>query len=504
VAFAKVLLGPQYHNLLNSNTRPIVEQVPRGVEVETDRAGTFHADGVPVGRIEVRAWAAGRAPTLTSLEVPAQGCVTIALTLGPGAQLRGVARTPTGAPVAGAEISLGEFFEFVHAQATTAADGSYTLGDLPVGTHTVRAERGGSRTAERPTLAGGVATPWDPVLDIGNTLRGRVVDAHGAPLAGHAVSAWLGQDRRGEVVTGADGHFELRDLGAEPLSVEVSFAFQSLAIVPDVRPGGPELVVTLDDARRPNAFLLGRLVDEQGRPVAATLVPWHADSNRAVNYHSDATTGAYRIGPVRAGSYTLVAESAAFGRVPLGQHELAPNETRQLGDFVLPTPGGAEVAVTLDGRPATDGVVVFLREDGSWCETVAVEQGVARTRALPVGRIYAVADAPGLYAACELGIVAGGRATATLDLQRPLRATTTLVDPRGTAREALGAQLVARRPDGSFAGLFALVGRPDVLQFFVELPAGEYALRVTTKDGRTAVGRADLRSGPCSVTLSLP
>lgn len=504
VAFAKVLVGEERQHGLSSALRPDRDYAPRGPEVATSTEGTFVLEGLPIGLQQVQAWAPGHGPAHVVIDVPAAGVGECLLTLPRAAALRGTVRDHRGDALADVVVRLGDERTFVHATMTTGADGTFELGDLPAGPQRLEARRGGAIFRDVVSLVAGETTAWDPVLGADLTLHGLVVDERGMPLADHQVAAWSDDTLRGEATTGADGTFRLAEVGSDPLTLEVSVAFQSLLRRDGVQPGGGELRIVLPDDQRPNAFFVGRLLDDGGRPIAATLVPWHPDSNRATHYQTDARTGAYRIGPLRAGHYSLGVQSPQFGRATLRPPVLAANTTLELGDFVLHTPGGLDLTVTILGRPALGGLVYFRRPDRTWAETATIEHGEVHADALPSGSLTFQAEYQGLYAAGEVTIVASARASATIELQRTTRATVTLVDPRNVDASALDATLVARRPDGTFAGLFGTVRHSDVHRFLVDLPIGDYTLHVTTKDGRSVDGRVDLRAGEATAILTLP
>lgn len=504
IAFARVLVGGERQQVVNTELRPVLDQVARGIEVATAVDGTFTIDGLAIGVHEVQAWASAHGPVRASIDVPAAGSGTCVLTLPRAAGLRGTVRDASGSALAEVEVWLGDEHTFVHATATTGADGAFELGDLPAGPQQVEARRGGSLLRSTVTLVAGEVVAWDPVLGADLALHGHVVDERGMPLPGHVVAAWRDGTVRDATTTAADGSFHFAAVGSGPLVVEVSVDFQSLLERKNVQPGDGDLRLVLPDSQRPNAYFVGRVLDDAGRPVAATLVPWHPDSKRAKHHQCDPQTGAYRIGPLLPGTYTIDLQAPQLGRAVLHPPELTANATLELGDFVLPTPGGIDLAVTMLGRPALGGSVYFRRPDRTWAETATIENGAVHADALPSGTVTFHAEYQGLQAAGEVTIVAGARTTAAIELQRTMRATVTLVDPRHADGAQGDAVLTAKRPDGTFAGLFSLADRPGARQFLVDLPVGEYTLHVATKDGREAAGRVDLRGGEAAAVVTMP
>ncbi|MEQ1634454.1 MAG: carboxypeptidase-like regulatory domain-containing protein, partial [Planctomycetota bacterium] len=504
IAWAKVRVGQETVQILHSNTQPRREHTPCGVDVTTAADGSFFVDAAAAGLVSVHVGAKGFAPKQVPVDVPLGGTGRCEIVLERGARVRGTIRDTNGEPVASATVRLRSYGEFAGAEVESAADGSYVLSDLPAGTLPVEARLGGARAQKQIPLAVGEEVVWDPVLGTSFTVRGRVVDERGGPLAGFEVAAWHGDDLRSRSESGSDGTFALDEVGADELVLEVSAHFDSLRKLPGVKPGTEDLVVVVDGQHLPSATITGRLLDERGQPVTATLVPWHPDSNRARHHKTDPSTGVYRIGPVRPGRYALTVESEGFGRVELGKHDLAPNQVLDLGDRVLKTPGTVEVEVVLAGRPAAGGVVVFWNEKGQWLDSTPIEHGKAVHRALPAERVSVYAEYQDAVQFGEVDVAAGAIVPLRLELHRPFRATIHLVDPRGATKEDLKPVITPVREDGSRAGRFEPVGLPGDPTFFVELPPAVYVLKVSTADGRSLEERIDLRSGHLERTLRLP
>jgi len=486
IAWAQVLVGFETGHLLNSMTAPTHEHLPRGIEVVTDAAGNYEARGVPAGLCEVRAWAPGFAPISTGTEVPANGFAELLITLLPGATVRGNVRDDRGAALAGARVQWGGESDFARGSVISAADGSFALPDLPEGWHELRAGLAGATARTRLQLTAGTIAVWDPVLGTNRPIAGKVVGPRGEPLANFQVSAWSGDTEKAAGATDEAGHFELAEVGAEPVALEVSRSFQSLKMVPVVQPGTTDVVLQLSTAELPTATLRGRIVDPAGRPVPATVVPWREGANRAMHYKTDPVTGAFAVGPVPPGRYTLSFESASHGRQAGGTHELQPDETRDLGDLVMLTPGSAELQITLDGRRAPGGLVFFQLADGSWSDTATIENGIARAPAIRPGRHFVSVDFQGFYAACELVVESGVTTHGNLELQRTGRIEVILKLPSQPKGAQLDATLRASRPEGAYAGVFAIANMDGPPTFLVDLPPGPYHFAIAAADGRKA------------------
>lgn len=121
------------------------------------------------------------------------------------ASVGGYVRYPGGAPMSGAEVSVGSY-----PVAKTRDDGSYALFDIPSGQHTVRISKPGWGTV----LKKGVLVPQAGRASVHATLQpaarivGRVSYRGAIPLGGFKVVTESGPP----VYTGADGRFVINDL----------------------------------------------------------------------------------------------------------------------------------------------------------------------------------------------------------------------------------------------------------------------------------------------------
>lgn len=126
------------------------------VRTQADDQGAFALCGIPAGtRVIVRGWSGRDSSGFAEVDVPPHGLLARSLLVAPLATVggglaagdsapaglsgtgavRGMVRRPDGLPLAGARLTVwGSGLE-----ATSDADGSYSLAGLPVGTHTLEA-----------------------------------------------------------------------------------------------------------------------------------------------------------------------------------------------------------------------------------------------------------------------------------------------------------------------------------------------------------------------------
>ena len=126
-----------------------------------------------------------------------------------GTEVSGRVTDASGAPIAGASVSgsSGNSSDF----ATTAADGTYTLDSLALGTVYVNVSANGFAAQSRSVDISGDTTGVDFALVKGTLVSGRVTDTSGAPIAGASVSG-SGSGGYDSTSTAGDGTYTLDSL----------------------------------------------------------------------------------------------------------------------------------------------------------------------------------------------------------------------------------------------------------------------------------------------------
>lgn len=247
-------------------------------------------------------------------------------------------------------------------------------------------EETSASTATRPGPEARPGLPPPPAPPRGTlSVRGRVVDAHGQPVAGVQVSATqalpgeslsqlpcedtspgvtlaasecgvseeqlqelVTQERGGapvlaQATTGADGTFQLDALPEGTVALW-ALGERGSAMEPEVATGreGVELVLTQ------SLSLAGSVVDESGAPLAGAKVTlFHQQHSRYFTVYTG-RDGRFSFGPLPAGDYGLVASSP--GLMPAHVRDVAYEE---LEGLVLHPPRQLTGRVLLaDGRPA--------------------------------------------------------------------------------------------------------------------------------------------------------
>ncbi len=329
---------------------------------ETGETGTFEIRGVPFDgnqkKLRVSHPAFGRAKEVRLADGPGAGPVRIELF--PLDRISGRVVDAAGNGVAGARVVLD-------GSAISTADGSFTLEV----SRSLRDWEGGARVFARLSSLGcgwspsiqapGPLEPWpeaEIVLGPSSELRGRILDAAGAPVANarvREVASRQGDRLRPEAFAGySDRSGAYRIAGIEPGTFEVEVLALGFAPlhVSGIEVGSEprELDFTLDAG----VSIRGRVVDDEGRGVSgAEVVVFEPDP---VDQDAGERSGWARKARRREEGGFLSARTGASGR-----YELAHVEEREL-TLAARAPGYEPIALLVvePGRDPEDIVLVRL------------------------------------------------------------------------------------------------------------------------------------------------
>ena len=400
VAGATVLLGGQAGWPTCEASSPFEQRGLPPFRLLTDERGAFVADDVPARPVEVRVRATGWSPWSGFVIAQAGETAVVDVRLQTSAAVSGVVRDEAGLPVADVHVGTEESDEMARQYAFSAADGRFTLRDVLLGRTALEAYKDHAGRAKTSlTIEPGETHTWDPVLSSGLRILGRVVDGQGRPVAGCDIRAQPeGGGEVREARTDRDGRFTLdhcadatHRLDAEAPGSSSPFAVVTLT---GIRPGPDELEIVADESAE-SAVVLGRVQDAQGLPLVARLLLEQPATARMLGAATDAATGAFRLGPLPAGRYTLEAEVEGLSRLSLPEFDLAAGETRDVGTLVFETPGTLRVRARLPvGVDAASlAGFVFGRQAGAQLELQAdgtltsppLQPGDYRIRVLALG-----------------------------------------------------------------------------------------------------------------------
>jgi protocatechuate 3,4-dioxygenase beta subunit len=381
----------------------------------------------------------------------------LTITLTPEHILRGIVFGPTGRPIAGAEIQVNSSYtesdyNRTHVQGvwqytpgdirtSTRSDGHFELRGLASGSYFVEA-RCAPYLVRRQYLRTG-SRIHEITLDVGLSLRGRVLTADGLPAEGARVRFWPYTNNTHGVDLFAccdeDGEFHLVGMGREkagvdtvmndpPFAIAIEHRGHALHVLQPVVPGpnGGEYVrVRLE----PEHVLGGYVVDDSGTPVPGARVSIEGDRDMETGVSwgrrntwefcfgiADTQTdlqGRFRFDRLYPGEFTILAVS------PWDPNQ-AVRTTRRSGDesveLVFGSSEGSGVVLfggVQDGRTgqavSTFQVVPMIGGSGT-VRTFEATEGQYELRGLPAAEIQLVFRARG-YASRNTGprVYADGR-----------------------------------------------------------------------------------------------
>lgn len=449
----------------------------------------------------------------------------------PSEVVRGRVSDDEGKPVPGARVRVVSADPFSDqdaeefGEASTAADGSFTVSDAPSGARSIQVRAAGYVSASQVQL--------DPRSDVrvtvkhGGTVKGVVLDPAGKPAAGALVIA---EDQAAE--TNADGTFRITGVDAGVRSLQ-AYGKEDLAVRRDnvrVR-RGQESDAPLRLAKA--AAIAGTVVDETTRkPVAGVRVGASSGSlafgrRRIERSARTDAHGKFRLNGLAPRAYAVTASRDGFlatsingiaaGLVSPGTVHIAVAKAASIAGKVVDDKGqpvaGAHVGFASDfnlrmlarrgPRAVLGGPGAITGLDGSFrIRNLAA----ARNLALEAGKAgYTTARHPGVTLKTGESV-----ANLSLVLKKGLEARGRVVDAGGKPVPGAEIRVAARDGEGGFGGgrrqvrLMGLdASKPDASSapdgtFVVRgLQEGEYTASVS-HDGyarRTAQGLAVKASG---------
>ena len=335
----------------------------------TDAAGAFVIEGVAPGTATLIATASSYRPARREgIEIVEGGDVSeIEVELSAGAVVTGRVSGADGLPLPSADVEVvrqrgGDLFDLFGSmglQTQTDADGVYRLEGVPEGQLSIAAEhRDHLRTVRDLDVEAG-ENRLDLLLERGLAVEGRVLGGDGGPIAGARL--FLQGQQQMTIVrpvwSAEDGSF--RFTGVAPGTYDLSAKKEGVAEarLEGVRVAAAD-VTGLELRLEGGGAIRGRILGVEPADLAAvTIVAQRSDGQTATGRADH--TGGYRVEPVGAGEWTVIA-ALGIGRVVRGTVTLAPGQAEAELDLELEPAGGLTLTgrVLAGGEPAT-GVEVI-------------------------------------------------------------------------------------------------------------------------------------------------
>nr|PZN70632.1 MAG: hypothetical protein DIU55_10920 [Bacillota bacterium] len=240
-----------------------------------------------------------------AFHVPEEARVTVQATLRPSSVApKGRVIDQNGLPVYNARVELTMAGQSRPTVTRTDANGWYTLRPIP--THssgvTVRVEADGYLPSEEvditATLASGDRPPTFRLTRRDSTIDGVVMDLRGRPVGGAKVQLYVDGELAAEATAQDDGYYSLTaDLttATSAMLTATAFGYTDGGAVLQSLPGPGEGLTQMLVLQPKRAVVMGRVLDEQGNPVAGATVELTLEGDSALQLATTDAAGNYRL-----------------------------------------------------------------------------------------------------------------------------------------------------------------------------------------------------------------
>jgi beta-lactamase regulating signal transducer with metallopeptidase domain len=283
-----------------------------------------------------------------------------------GLSLSGTVYGKDGKPLAEATVAQGDSrFGTNFPSARTDAEGKYAFKQVQPGAMNLTVQAPGHAPQMRQVTPGEDLGPVDFHLEAGRTIRGRVVDSKGNPIAGAGVAADTWRDKRTvnwRVETGSQGRFEWKEAPNDPVKFDAYKQGYMSSRDNWLSPSDQEQLITLGDQLK----VRGQVVDAQTRqPIGQFTIIRGTDSGQNMSWgggreSSKFTDGRYelRIGEPYPG-YVIRIE--AEGYKPAISRTFTTDEGEVAIDFTLEKGQNvAGVVVDAQGQPVAGAQMAMV------------------------------------------------------------------------------------------------------------------------------------------------
>lgn len=320
-------------------------------------------------------------------------------------------------------------------QAITDADGRFEFQGVSVGAWFIGPEPHISTALRPPAVVAPVADEVAPIaqrieigasdtdreidlrVDRGLAIRGRVLDSKGNPSRGGRVHAEVEpKSLMTSVKYGRDGTFTLGPIaaGRYRLRAESRAPGESDAKSEAVsaETGETDVVLRL----RPGVTLAGRVVDERGEPVSASmLISRNGPDGSHNEFFATKPDGAFNLSNSEPGTF-VIAATQADGRVGVLE-DITLESGNALTDLVVRLAPGGRIRVTYDG--ADRYALVSVRRGRVLVGQSMLEAGTVQEFSAPLGRVTVNVDSEGRHKTAEktVEVTSGATCDVAFDLE---------------------------------------------------------------------------------------
>ena len=432
-------------------------------------------------------------------QAPAQ---PLEITLGGVGNVSGTVTDASGAPLAGAVVSLAPDYAstqnrpgrerrpwqmlnivndatLFNLSTVSGADGTYTLTGVPVLEYKVSASLGLDTTKLEDAIEvrSDETAEADIKLGEGLTIEGWVLDAEDKPIAGAYVNAqptnrrgygwWM---NRASARTQSDGKFVLRGVSDKDYQISASASGFGSASEKNISPGEKELrlvlkargwivgTVRVDGSPYRGTFTVTATKKQTGGRSRGMPMGWRGGGGMTRNFNTD--DGKFEMKGVSAGEYTITAKTAD-GLVTLQADVVSVTEGRGSREARIELTEGAVVTGTLRDDETGRGIPnmwVYANPkpggDGppppnAWTQTDRA--GQYELKGLGTGAYTITVWTGGTSISQAIEITTGERRQVDLAKQRPGMVTFTVTDEKG--EPVPGARPNLRTASGQWVGV---------------------------------------------------
>ena len=457
----------------------------------TDVHGRFALAGLPTGEQALVVDSPRHAPHAETVQLRAGGSDHRTIHLQQGVTVSGRVTMSNGEPASG-YVMAAPPEQLVTGGArtrnvSTRGDGSFRITGAAPG-KLVLAFRSDDGEARREVVASaGDEVEWNPVLQSGVSLRGRVLDDDGQPvrLMVEATALVDGSIFRRMTGTDEDGTFEVTNIpsGAR-LRVDLRRGLFLIKSLPNVAPTDEPLVIRVSKASE--AHIHGVVLDEHGAPLANAVVRVHSDAQGGgVPQNTDNDTGAFELGPMPAGDYHVRVEATGYAAARTPTRTLRDGETWDLGAIQMSRGGTLRVAYVGDFVDVPEHVVRVHDEAGERAARVTIAAGVGTSPPLLPGRYTLHIGGRGVGIGSRVvpfSIELGKQTQLDVPVQRGVRVPFEFSQaPRSSARLRV---TITDAATGALCRRDTAWGTPDLpIAFDVDLAPGTYRVEARSFEG---------------------